>query len=76
MKSVREETRTLILERIAEGAREAALLWFVFSALDALISGRLTVIWGIANTAGAIGVWVFAIYVEIYAMTIRPKEQS
>jgi hypothetical protein len=76
VKKLRDETRNLVLERIAEGAREAALLWFVFSALDALISGRLTVVWGIANSAGAIGVWIFAIYVEIYALTIRPKEHS
>ena len=53
------------MERIAEGAREAALLWFVFSALDALISGRLTVFWASTNTFGALGVWLFGIYVEI-----------
>ncbi len=53
------------MERIAEGAREAALLWFVFSALDALVSGRLTVIWAATNTFGAFGVWLLGIYVEI-----------
>jgi hypothetical protein len=76
VKKVREEIRNLILERVAEGAREAALLWFVFSALDTLINGRLTLAWVVTNTTGALGVWVFAIYIEIRAMTIRPKEHS
>jgi hypothetical protein len=62
-----EEVKSLILERIAEGAREAALLWFVFSALDALITGRLTVAWGAANSAGAFAVWTIGIYIEIRA---------
>ena len=70
MKRVSRENETLIMDRMAEAAREAALLWFVFSALDALISGRLTAFWAVANTAGAFGVWLFGIYVEI-----RTKER-
>ena len=67
---VNRENETLIMDRVAEAAREAALLWFVFSALDALISGKLTAFWGVANTTGALGVWLFGIYVEI-----RTKER-
>jgi hypothetical protein len=67
MKRPSEEIKSLILDRIAEGAREAALLWFVFSALDALITGRLTLLWGATNTAGALGVWTIGIYIEIRA---------
>jgi hypothetical protein len=58
------------MDRVAEAAREAALLWFVFSALDALVSGTLTAAWAVANTSGALGVWLFGIYVEI-----RTKER-
>jgi hypothetical protein len=61
------ENKILIMERIAEGSREAALLWFVFSALDVLVTSRLTIPWLVANTTGALGVWMFGIYVEIWA---------
>jgi len=60
-----DAVKNLILGRIAEGATEGALLWFVFSALDALITGRLTLAWGLANTAGALVVWTIGIYIEI-----------
>jgi hypothetical protein len=60
------ENQLLIMDRVAEGGREAALLWFVFSALDALITSRLTIPWAAANTVGAFGVWILAIYVEIW----------
>lgn len=65
MRKLREESKRVISDRLAEGMREAALLWFVFSALDALITGRLTMIWATANTAGALRVWLIAIYIEI-----------
>lgn len=65
MKTFSDENQHLVMERMAESAREAALLWFVFSALDALISGRLTVLWTAANSFGALGVWLFGIYIEI-----------
>jgi hypothetical protein len=50
---------------VAEGVREAALLWFVFSALDALVSGRLTFTWVTANSLGSIFVWSSAMYLEL-----------
>jgi hypothetical protein len=68
--------RRLLLERIAEGGREAALLWIVFSVLDTLITGRLTALWLAANTGTAFGVWMLAIYTEIRAMKIPRKERS
>lgn len=65
MRKLREESKRVISDRLAEGMREAALLWFVFSALDALITGRLTMTWATTNTVGALGVWLIAIYIEI-----------
>ena len=76
MRKPSEAVKKLVFDRIAEGAREAALLWIVFSVLDELITGRLTPLWLTTNTAGAIAVWVFAIYIEIRAMAIGPKEHS
>ena len=64
MKKLSEESKRVFADRLSEGMREAALLWFVFSALDALISGRLTMLWA-TNTVGALGVWLLAIYIEI-----------
>jgi hypothetical protein len=55
----------LIADRVAGGLREAALLWFVFSALDALVSGRLTSVWFSANSTGSIVVWGIGMYVEL-----------
>jgi hypothetical protein len=55
----------LIADRVSEGLREAALLWFVFSALDALVSGRLTSAWLSANSIGSIVVWGVGMYVEL-----------
>jgi len=57
--------RRLVIERAAEATRESALLWFVFSALDALISGRLTVPWVAMNTGGSAVVWVLGMYFEL-----------
>jgi hypothetical protein len=54
-----------VADRVAEGAREAALLWFVFSALDALVSGGLTFDWLMANSLGSIMVWSLAMYLEL-----------
>ena len=65
MKKLSEESKRVFADRLSEGMREAALLWFVFSALDALISGRLTMLWATTNTVGALGVWLLAIYIEI-----------
>jgi hypothetical protein len=60
-----EDVKNLVLSRIAEGATEGSLLWIVFSALDALVTNRLTFAWGFANTTGALVVWTIGIYIEI-----------
>jgi hypothetical protein len=57
--------RRLIGDRVAEGLREAALLWFVFSALDALVTGGFTLRWFTANSGGAMTVWTLGVYVEV-----------
>jgi hypothetical protein len=48
--------------RISIGAdmREVALLWLVFTVLDMLIQGKITVAWIAANAAGSVVVWVSA----------------
>jgi hypothetical protein len=61
------KNRKLIIDRAAEAAREGALLWFVFSALDALINGRLTLLWWMLNTAGSVMVWTLGMYSELRA---------
>ena len=71
MKNLIRENQFLIMDRVAEGSREAALLWFVFSALNALITSRLTIPWAAANTVGAVGVWMFGMYVEIWTKEHR-----
>lgn len=63
--------RLLVTERFGEAARESAILWFVFSALDALVSHGLTAIWFVSNTCLAIAVWVFGIYFEVVAKEKR-----
>lgn len=57
----------LIKDRGAEAAREMALLWLVFSALDALFSGRLTFLYLVMNFFGCVMFWFFGIYLEITA---------
>jgi hypothetical protein len=59
--------RRLIADRLAEAARESALLWLVFSALDALIGGRLTLTWLTLNIGGSVVVWMSGMYLEIIA---------
>lgn len=44
-----------------------ALLWLVFSALDSLLGGRLTLSWLLMNIGGCLAVWLFGIYMEIVA---------
>jgi hypothetical protein len=63
--------KALLTERFGEAARESAILWFVFSALDALVSRALTLPWFLSNTVGAIAVWAFGIYFEIKAEELR-----
>jgi len=57
----------LIKDRGAEAAREMALLWLVFSALDALLSGRLTLPYLTMNFFGCAMLWLLGIYLEITA---------
>jgi NADPH-dependent 2,4-dienoyl-CoA reductase/sulfur reductase-like enzyme len=57
--------RRLVGDRVAEGLREGALLWFVFSALDALVTGGFTLRWFTAKSAGAMVVWTIGMYVEV-----------
>ena len=71
MRWLTKKKRRLIIERAAESTRESALLWFVFSALDALISGRLTILWAALNTSGSAAVWLVGMYFEI-----RAKEKT
>lgn len=61
----------LVKDRGAEAAREMALLWLVFSALDALFSGRLTPLYLMMNFCGCTALWFFGIYLEIKAKEIQ-----
>jgi hypothetical protein len=71
VKKLAGENRRLVINRAAEATRESALLWFVFSALDALISRRLTVPWLTLNTCGAFVVWAIGMYFEIRAKEMK-----
>jgi hypothetical protein len=55
----------LLEVRVAEGLREAALLWFVFSLLDKLVNERLTKPWMIWNCTLTLVVWLGGTYLEI-----------
>ena len=67
MRTFTGENTRLVVSRAAEAGRESALLWFVFSALDALISGRLTLYWAALNTLGSAVVWILGMYFELLA---------
>jgi len=64
---LKAEHKRLLNDRGAEAAREIALLWLVFSALDALLGGRLTLSWLAMNISGCVVVWLFGIYMEMVA---------
>jgi hypothetical protein len=66
-----KEHKLLLEERFGEAARESAILWFVFSALDALVSRALTFAWFSLNTCLALAVWTFGIYFEVIAKEKR-----
>lgn len=54
-----------IAERIAEGLREIALLWFVFANLDIIVqTSHFSWSWSIKNTVGTAIVWLFAVIFE------------
>ena len=61
----------LLEERVAEGLREAALLWFVFSLLDKLVNERLTKSWMFWNGTLTLAVWLGGTYLEVRR---RPEE--
>jgi hypothetical protein len=60
-----EKRQRIFEEHAAEAFRECGILWFVFSALDRLVEGRLSVTWIMANFAGAIAAWSFGMYIEL-----------
>jgi hypothetical protein len=66
-----KDHKLLLEERFGEAARESAILWFVFSALDALVSRALTFAWFSLNTCLALAVWAFGIYFEVIAKEKR-----
>ena len=66
-----KEHKLLLEERFGEAARESAILWFVFSALDALVSRALTFAWFSSNTCLSLAVWMFGIYFEVIAKEKR-----
>lgn len=53
------------LDRVAEAAREFAILWLTFSLLDRLVTGTLTLPWVAWNVFTAIVVWIFGMYIEL-----------
>lgn len=57
------DIRALAL-RIAEALREIAVLWLVFSILDELIAGKLTVRWLMTNIASCFVLWALGTYIE------------
>ncbi|MGA8806480.1 MAG: hypothetical protein WB973_01295 [Thermoanaerobaculia bacterium] len=57
-------TRT-IADRIAEGLREIALLWFVFANLDIIVqTSHFSWAWSIKNTIVTATVWAFAVFLR------------
>jgi hypothetical protein len=61
-----EETRREILnDRLAEAFRECGLLWLVFSALDKLVEGHLSLSWTAGNCLGALAAWSIGAYIEL-----------
>jgi hypothetical protein len=54
-----------IFDRITEGLREIALLWFVFANLDIIVqTSHFSWAWSIKNTIGTAMVWIFAVVFE------------
>jgi hypothetical protein len=60
-----EKRREMFADRLAEAFRECGLLWLVFSALDKLVEGRLSVSWTAGNCLGAIAAWALGTYIEL-----------
>ncbi|HEY2829449.1 MAG TPA: hypothetical protein VGJ88_04970 [Thermoanaerobaculia bacterium] len=55
----------LLEDRVATGMQEAALLWFVFSMLDKLVTEKLTKSWVFSNCAMTLAVWLAGTYLEV-----------
>jgi hypothetical protein len=54
-----------ITNRITEGLREIALLWFVFANLDIIVqTSHFSWAWSIENTIGTAIVWGLAVVFE------------
>jgi hypothetical protein len=54
-----------VVDRIAEGLREIALLWFVFANLDIIVqTSHFSWSWSIKNTAGTLIVWTLGVILE------------
>src|SRR5207237_7986014 len=46
-----------VFHSLCELAREAGLLWLVFSMLDRLVTATLTVSWSLGNCGAALSLW-------------------
>ncbi|HEX3577884.1 MAG TPA: hypothetical protein VHY33_04900 [Thermoanaerobaculia bacterium] len=54
-----------IADRIAEGLREIALLWFVFANLDIIVqTSHFSWAWSIKNTIGTFVLWSLGAVLE------------
>ena len=63
-----------VADRIAEGLREIALLWFVFANLDIIVqTSHFSWAWSIKNTVGTLIVWAFAV---IFEAIIERKDRN
>jgi hypothetical protein len=61
-------------DRITEGLREIALLWFVFANLDIIVqTSHFSWAWSIKNTVGTAIVWAFAVVFEAAIEKRRAK---
>jgi hypothetical protein len=46
-----------VIHELCIALREVAVLWFVFSVLDKLLTDQLTRTWLLGNTAGSVMLW-------------------
>ena len=52
------------MHSMCEAFRGVGLLWLVFSMLDRLLTGSLTVAWSIGNVGGAVMLWLIGTVTE------------
>ena len=55
----------MVERHIADALRECGILWLVFSALDKLVEGRLSVPWIMANFAASVALWACGMYIDL-----------